>query len=248
MQNKIIAAGTIAILALAITNGITLNRVLALEENIAKQSPMSSAEFSDRLMNNADSLVKSITNYRLEQEQFAKKAEMDAVAEYTGALYQDKLDPVMGNPNGKHVIVEFIDFNCGYCKKLAPTLERFIKIDPEAKVIIKEYPIFTNQPTSQYSALIGTALFYYDQAKYSEFHHALLSKSRITKEAVAEVLASLEIDKTNLEPHLAKAKEHIEQTRALGVKLKVRGTPTVFVGTERMNGGFTAKELVAMFK
>ncbi|MGF1756413.1 thioredoxin domain-containing protein [Photobacterium sagamiensis] len=208
---------------------------------------MTNEEFSDRLMDNRKSIVKSLDKYSFEQKQLAKKEAMDSVAEYSDALYQDKNDPVMGNPNGKHVVVEFIDYNCRYCKKLAPTLERFIQLDPEAKVIVKEYPIFNNQPTSQYSALMGTALFYYDQAKYSKFHHAVITQPKITKESVEEVLFSLGIEKINLKPHLEKARDHIKKTRTLGVQLKVKGTPTVFVGVERMNGGFTAEDLIKMF-
>lgn len=263
MKNKVIIGGVIGIVALAISNGIALNKISTLEENTVTKEDIAALQdsiiafesnddltdkaFTKAAMDNPLAIVRSLAKYRFEQEQIAKEKEAKELSNYTDMLYGDKSDPIMGNPNGKHVVVEFIDYNCGYCKRLAPILHDFIQRDPEAKVIVKEYPIFTNQPTSAYSALMGTALYYYDREKYVNYHNTVIAQKRITKESVDSALMSLGVSKAQLQPHLAQARKQIEKTRALGARLKVTGTPTVFVGSERMHGGFTTAELMTMF-
>lgn len=244
MLKKIIIINSSIILLLGITLVVTLNRVSAVE---SKVGTITEKQFTELLMKNPKVIMDSVDAFRLEQEVVAKKKASEIVEKYADALYKDQNDPVFGNPDGKHVIVEFIDYNCGYCKKLSPTLKRFVELDPEAKVIVKEYPIFTNQPTSQFSAEMGTALSLYDAEKFGEYHHAILSQGRLTKDSILKVLSSLDVDEKALEPYLQKAKEHVAATRELGVNLSVRGTPTVFVGNERMERKYTAEDLVAMF-
>jgi protein-disulfide isomerase len=159
MQKKIIIGGTLAILALAVSNLTALNRINALEASAG--STITNEQFVQLLSDNPEAIMDSVDKFNDKKEQIAKDKAKKIIEKYSDALYQDKNDPIFGNPNGKHVVVEFIDYNCGYCKKLSPTLAKFIELDPEAKVIVKEYPIFTNQPTSQYSAEIGTALSYF---------------------------------------------------------------------------------------
>lgn len=206
-----------------------------------------SEQLKSFIMANPEVVVKSLAKYRFTQEQLAKKQESQQMQTLTGELYNDKNDPFIGNPNGKNIVVEFIDYNCGYCKRLAPTLERWVAIDPEAKLIIKEYPIFTNQPTSAYSALIATAVFYLDPQKYQIIHNELMASPKITRAGIDTLLANNGVSKEVLQPYLEKAKEQIEKIRSLGAQLDITGTPTVFHNGERSHGGFTPEQLKASF-
>lgn len=267
MNKKVTAGLAVSALALLISNAVLFSKVTTLEENavtklevaglkdsvtefettLANQElTLSDNQFSDLMMNNPKIIVKSLAKFRFEQEQLAKQEANKKVGDLSVALYEDKNDPVLGNPNGKHVVVEFVDYNCGYCKKLSPTLEQFIKVDPEAKVIVKEYPIFTNQPTSAYSALMGTALFYSDAEKYAEYHKIVMSQRSLTKEGIDSILVTVGAPKTTLQAHLAKAKTQIEEVRTLGAKLNVTGTPTMFIGNERLNG-ISLGEIISRF-
>lgn len=243
---------SIVLSSIALTTVVNKNAdISTLNEKVAKlqdtqiqgSSKPDTGDLESYLMDNPEVIVKSLAKYRFTQEQQAKSQEKEQLNTMTDALYNDKNDPFIGNPNGKNVLVEFIDYNCGYCKRLAPTLERWLEIDPEAKIIVKEYPIFTNQPTSAYSALMASALFYYDKDKYHEFHVALMNERSITKEFIEEKLAELGVTKDNLTPFLDKAKSQVEITRGLGAQLNITGTPTVFHNGERSHGGFTPEQL-----
>ena len=270
--NLITKGLTVAVIALAASNVVLFNKLNAVESNMVSTSDVAalkdnmialekSSDKSTRqvvqneqlkefLLDNPQAIVKSLAKYRFEQEQLAKKQKNKKLQTLTEELYQDKLDPYMGNPKGKHVIVEFMDYNCGYCKRLGPVLEEFIRIDPEAKVIIKEYPIFQNKPTSAYAALMGTAVFYYNPELYPQFHNAIVDQKRPTKQDIDSVVASLGVTKAELEVFLPKAQAHIEKVRSLGAQLQVSGTPTIFRqgSSEPSHGGWTAQQLADSFK
>ncbi|PMP14001.1 hypothetical protein BCS93_04215 [Vibrio breoganii] len=220
--------------------------VVSLEQQQGSVT-LAAREFNEQLMANPETIVKSLAKFRFEQEQLKKQEQNATMQSLTGALYNDIADPVMGNPNGKHVIVEFVDYNCGYCKRLSPVLEEFVAKNPEGKVIVKEYPIFQNQPTSAYAAIMGTALFYTDASKYGEFHNALMGARQLSKEFIDSTIVGLGVDLNAVNANADKAREQVAKTRTLGAQLEVTGTPTMFINGEKMHGGYSADQLIAMF-
>lgn len=221
------------------------DKVIELEQN-KNQSSLTVEDVENVIMENPELLVKSLAKLRFEQEQLAAQREAEQVEKSLDALYSDAGDPYIGNPAGKHVLTEFVDYNCGACKTLSPQMKAFVALDPEAKVIIKEFPIFQNNPTSAYSAIMATAVFYHDPQAYSQVHNAFMT-NQLTREFIDQTIADLGIAKEDLAPHIDRAKQQIEKVRSLGAQLRVSGTPTVFIGAERVRGGLSAMELKARF-
>ncbi|WP_318429314.1 DsbA family protein [Photobacterium leiognathi] len=205
-------------------------------------------QFKQEIMANPETIIKSLSKFRFEQEQIQRQAKNKQLKELRPVLFDDKNDPFIGNPNGKHVVVEFIDYNCGYCKALSPTLAEFVKADPEAKVIIKEFPIFDNVPSSRYAAEMGLALFYLNPDLYGEFHEKLMSIKQLDNQKIESVLASLNIESNALKEQLPKVEKQINAVRQLAMQLDVEGTPTVFAKDQRLSGGVTVSELHQIFK
>ncbi|ELA9367515.1 thioredoxin domain-containing protein [Vibrio parahaemolyticus] len=218
--------------------------VLALQN--VKAQAIDSDKLSQFLMDNPMSIVKSLAKYRFEQEQLAAQQEAENVKKYMASLVADVNDPFIGNPNGSQVMVEFADYNCGYCKRLAPTLDEVVRLNPNAKIIIKEFPIFQNQPTSAYSAQMATAMFYYSPEKYAEFHHLLMSSTLSSKSVVDTLIAKVGVNKEHLDPYLEKAKRQVEKNRTLGTQLQVNGTPTVFLNGQKIPTSYSPEEFVAV--
>ncbi|MFA0393427.1 DsbA family protein [Vibrio sp. 10N.222.54.A1] len=262
--NLALALGAVSILGSVSANIYLLNKIDSVTEKLASaesvallsdtvldleqkaNTPIGKEQFQTFIMDNPEVILKSLAKQRFIEEQKAKTAQKEQMSSLSVELFNDN-DPVMGNPNGKHVVVEFIDYNCGYCKRLAPVLNEFIAKDPEAKVIVKEYPIFETA-SSHYSALMGAALFYYKPELYKPYHERVITQKQITKDSVDKVLVQLGVQKQELKPYLDKAKMQIDKVRKLGMQLQVTGTPTVFLENgERTHGGFTADELIASF-
>ena len=93
------------------------------------------------------------------------------------SLYYDPIDIVIGNPDAKVTIVEFFDYNCGYCELALDDINDLLEQNPNIRVILKEYPIL-NDNSYDLSKLSLAAGF---QGKYFEFHNkVLLLKGKVT--------------------------------------------------------------------
>ena len=79
----------------------------------------------------------------LEKRQTAAEAEKhrNAVKEHAATIFDSPRQVTLGNPKGDVTIVEFFDYNCGYCKRAMGDMLELIKDDPKLKVVLKEFPV-----------------------------------------------------------------------------------------------------------
>ncbi|WP_298366552.1 DsbA family protein [uncultured Bradyrhizobium sp.] len=145
--------------------------------------------------------------------------------------------PVIGNPKGDITIVEWFDYNCPYCRKLAPELRQVVQDDGKVRLVLKDWPILG--PVSKVAARMALAAKYQD--KFDAAHEAMISvNSRITEPRIAELLSGAGLDMDRLKKDLdanAKAIDAIlarnnEQAQAFGFN----GTPSFIVGKYRVPG------------
>ncbi|MGY3487243.1 protein-disulfide isomerase [Bradyrhizobium sp. USDA 4011] len=145
--------------------------------------------------------------------------------------------PVIGNPKGDITIVEWFDYNCPYCRKLAPELRQVVQDDGKVRLVLKDWPILG--PVSKVAARMALAAKYQD--KFEAAHEAMISvNSRITEPRIAELLSGAGLDMDRLKTDLdtnAKAIDAIlarnnEQAQAFGFN----GTPSFIVGKYRVPG------------
>jgi protein-disulfide isomerase len=95
----------------------------------------------------------------------------------SGALYNPTNQAVIGNPNGKITLVEFFDYNCGYCKRALNDLARLLKDNPDLRVVLRDLPILA--PSSVEAARIANAANnQLKGAKFWEFHQKLARSRR----------------------------------------------------------------------
>src|SRR5260370_41617810 len=79
--------------------------------------------------------------------------------------------PAAGGRDGDVTIIEFLDYNCPFCKKTAPELQKLLRADPRVRILYKEWPIFGD--VSEYAARSALAANW--QGKFLAAHNALLS-------------------------------------------------------------------------
>lgn len=145
--------------------------------------------------------------------------------------------PDIGNPKGDITIVEWFDYNCPYCRKLAPELRQVVQDDGKVRLVLKDWPILG--PVSKVAARMALAAKYQD--KFEAAHEAMISvNSRITEPRIAELLSGAGLDMDRLKKDLdtnAKAIDAVlarnnEQAQAFGFN----GTPSFIVGKYRVPG------------
>src|SRR6516162_6330905 len=118
------------------------------------------------------------------------------------AVLRDPEIPALGNPQGDLTVVEFFDYQCPYCKKLAPEIAQVLREDGNIRLILKDWPIFG--PPSTSAAQLALAAKY--QNKYEAAHDALIGATvKLTDADIPELLAKAGVDvdkaKLDLEAH-----------------------------------------------
>jgi protein-disulfide isomerase len=162
-------------------------------------------------------------------------------------LTQDPASPVGGNPKGSVTIVEFFDYQCGYCKREAAEMKKLLQADPDVRVVYKDLPILG--PASVFAA--RAALAAQKQGKHGALHTALLETSeRLTDQEVLRLAAQAGLDTAQLEKDMAdpSVTAALDRNFQLQRALNIQGTPALIVGTEFIPGAAnldTLKELVA---
>ncbi len=78
----------------------------------------------------------------LERKQYAARnaKASEAVADNKKAIFESKYDLALGNPEGDVTLVEFFDYNCGYCKRAMSDMDNILKSDNKVRVVLKEFP------------------------------------------------------------------------------------------------------------
>ncbi|MBB5073033.1 protein-disulfide isomerase [Bartonella callosciuri] len=171
------------------------------------------------------------------QEKFEKQIEQKAQkqASIINALkkeiFHSSHDAVLGNPNGKKVLVNFFDYNCGYCKVSYSYIENLIKEFPDLRVIIKDLPILGHDSVAAHT--IATAFRKQFPEKYPRFHKALLSnKSRANEAKAIKIAVSLGADENNLRNAIKNAslKNSFKKNIQIASELDITGTPSYIIG------------------
>jgi protein-disulfide isomerase len=189
----------------------------------------------DYLLQNPQILVE--VQGALESKMAREEAERTKklVAENAKELYRHPDAPVAGNPNGDITVVEFFDYNCGYCKRGFHNILELIEKDKNVRVVFKELPILSKD--SEDAARIALAAR--AQGKYWELHRALIeSKGRVTEAFALETAGKLglDVEKLKADKDSEPVKAELARVEALARSMNITGTPHFLVGDEAIGG------------
>lgn len=138
---------------------------------------------------------------------------------------------LLGSAHGNITVVEYFDYNCSYCRKLAPAFTALVNKDPDVAVLYKEWPIFGG--VSKYAARSALAAQW--QGKYLQAHDALMGAPRLaTEPQVDAALARAGIDmarlKQDLSAHGSAIDQILNRNQAEADALHMQGTPGLMAG------------------
>jgi len=158
-----------------------------------------------------------------------------ALKEHANELFRPTGSPIAGNPKGDLPVIEFFDYNCGYCKKAFTEVSSFLDKDKKTRFILKEFPILSKG--SEEAARVALAAKM--QGKYWEFHRAMLESPGQANEATAlKAAEKLGLDMARIKRDMvsAEVKKEIDDTRTLAAKMGIQGTPHFIVGDKIIPG------------
>jgi protein-disulfide isomerase len=169
----------------------------------------------------------------------ARAITSDEVLTETAVLRDPEIPPA-GNAQGDVTIVEFFDYNCPYCRKLAPELAQVVYDDGKVRMIFKDWPILG--PVSVYASRLALASKY--QGKFAAAHEALMStSSRLTEPRIRELLSGARIDVDRALKDMAANAGTIDailkRNNAQATAFGFNGTPSFIIGKFRVPGALT---------
>jgi protein-disulfide isomerase len=151
--------------------------------------------------------------------------------------------PATGNLEGDINIVEWFDYNCPYCRKVAPEIRQVVQDDGKVRLVLKDWPILGE--VSKFAARMALAAKYQD--KYMAAHEALIGvSSKLTEPRVRELLAGAGLDMDRLNRDAAANANAVDKILARNhdqaVAFGFKGTPSFIVGKFRVPGILTMAE------
>ena len=220
--------------------------VVAAEFNDTQRSEMGEI-VRDYLLKNPEVLRDAFRE--LERKETAAKAAgvKTAIVEFASDIFRAEGDLVIGNPKGDVTLVEFFDYNCGFCKRALPDVLKLIETDKNLKIVIKEFPILGPGSMAAARAAIASR----SQNKYWEFHLALLKKrGSVDEKSVFQVAEKVGLDVAKLKKDMASEEVTaiIQRNHAVAQSLNINGTPAFLVADNIFPGAVGFEQLASAVK
>jgi len=189
----------------------------------------------DYILENPEIVVEAFSRFE-EQEQLRTETEAQAALQkYRDELFYSDGDYAAGNPDGDVTVVEFFDYNCGWCRRATPVLLDLLESDPDLRVVFKEFPIRGKDS----DAVAKASLASIRQGKYFDLHSASMqAEGNMTMERFEDLAKQVGVDIDQLkkdmeDPDIEKV---IGRNLALANMLYIEGTPTFLVENTIVRG------------
>jgi protein-disulfide isomerase len=217
---------------------------------LALPAPARAQNFSDSQRGEIEKIVKEyliahpevLEEASAELEKRKQAAEADKakaeIASHKQTLFYSPRQVTIGNAQGDVTLVEFFDYNCGYCKRALTDLTTIMKQDPKLRVVLKEFPVLG--PGSVEAARVAVAVRMQDSGKkYFDFHQRLLGgrgQADLAHALAAAKDAGFDMARLQRDMNSDEVKASIEENMKLAEALSLNGTPSYVVGSEVVVG------------
>ena len=200
----------------------------------------------DYLVKNPNVLQEQIVELQKLRQANANADKSQAIKVHEALLFSSPRQVVLGNRDGDVTLVEFFDYNCGYCKRALPDMQTLIKDDPKLKFVLKELPILG--PGSVEAARVAVAVRMQDAGgeKYLAFHQNMMNaRGQANKEVALAAAQAAGLNLAQLETDMASAEvdKTLEESSTLARLLGINGTPGYVVGDGVISGAIGAEGL-----
>lgn len=224
--------GVIALVALVLSIVALVQARKADPEEFVKKNPQ---------------VILDSVNAYFEEQQAAEAAanapKPGEVEDIVASITKDKTNHVLGNPKGSFVMIEFFDYNCGYCKRMNKAMAEAVKKSNNIRWILIDAPIFgeDSERIARYAHAAAK------QGKFAEFHAALADKANPNEAALEELGKKLGLNVEKLKKDAASkaAKDKIVKNREYISRLKLSGVPMFIIDGELQKGAFGDEQMNA---
>jgi protein-disulfide isomerase len=201
----------------------------------------------DYLLRNPELLQEVIQEMERRQAQADADKHREAIKQNAEAIFNSKRQIVLGNPQGDVTMVEFFDYNCGFCRKALADKIELMKADPKLRLVLKEFPVLGEGSTQ--AAQVAVAVRMQDKTagkKYFEFHQKMFaSRGQIDKARALAVVREIGFDAARAEKDMNsdEVRLTLEEGFKLAEALGINGTPTYVLNGQVVVGAVGVEKL-----
>lgn len=196
------------------------------------------------LLQNPEIIAEALNELDRRQREAEELARVAALNDSADILFNSARQVVLGNPDGDVTMVEFFDYNCGYCKRAYGDMVKLIEAMPNLRVVLKEFPVLGQGSVE--AAQVAVAVNSVAPDKYGAFHEALLmQRGQANRSSAMRAALDLGLTEEDLAAALAtdEAGQTIEEVYTLANRLGLTGTPSYVIGDEVIMGAVGYQEL-----
>jgi protein-disulfide isomerase len=193
----------------------------------------------DYLMAHPQLLQDVINELDKQQKEAAAEKARTNIKTNNATIFNSAHEVVLGNPHGNVTMVEFFDYNCGYCKHALPDMMKLLQSDPNLRFVLKEFPVLGEGSVEAAHVAVAARMQDPTGAKYIEFHQKLLGgRGAADKTRALAVAKEVGFDMGRLMKDMDsdEVKTTIAEDMKLADTLGIDGTPSYVVGDELVVG------------
>jgi len=190
---------------------------------------------ADYIRDNPKAIIESVESFGRQQQEAEEQATLDKINQFRDWIYKNDDHAVMGNPKGDVTIVEFFDYNCGYCKQALGDMMTLLDKDKKLKMVMIELPILGDS-----SAAAGRwSLAAKRQNRYMEYHVALMKHKGPLNETVFKDYAKklgLNVEQMEKDVKDPKINQILDDNLRMAMTFGMTGTPGFIIGDKVFRG------------
>lgn len=198
---------------------------------------------------NPNALIASLEKFQEAEIQKQQEEAKNAVKNNRDKLLSTEHSAVFGDANSNNYIVEFFDYNCGYCKRSAADVNKLIDEQKDVKIVLIELPVLG--PSSELAAASAILVQMKHPEKYRDFHNKLMAHNgKKDLKTINQYARELDIRDINFGEEIKdeKVQAAIAENRALADLLGIRGTPAFVINDELVPGAVPYDQIVSILK
>ncbi|MGI9413948.1 MAG: DsbA family protein [Hyphomicrobiales bacterium] len=189
----------------------------------------------DYLVQNPNVLREAIEALEKQAQEQELARSREGIKQNADLVYRSKRGFVFGNPDGNVTVVEFFDYNCGFCKRSLDDILALVKADPDLKLILKEFPILGEGSVFAARAAIASK----KQDKYWDLHLAMMQHRGALDETATIAIAKqvgLDIDQLRKDMDDDEVAATINESMQLAQAVGINGTPAFIIDDRLIPG------------
>lgn len=190
-----------------------------------------------------EDIVASVQEMQTRKIQEEAKRANENVSTKKDEIERDAQSPVVGNSQGDVTVVEFFDYNCGFCKRVQPAIVKLLAEDKNVRFVMKELPILS--PVSEIAARAALSAYAIAPDRYLDVYNALMAARLTDKNSVLEVIkqTGLDVDKVSAGMDSPSISDHLSKNQDLAEMIGIHGTPAFVIGDKLIPGAISYEQM-----